>query len=100
MRRDFTLAFEKILHKLEIIDAKVSRMPEVQVSISSRLLPTLVALKRLKGCATATQISQITGRQRAVESGILNELWRMGLLDKEKQGAAKIFTIRDEHAQR
>jgi len=34
----------------------------------------------------------------AVESGILNELCRMGVLDKEKRGCEKIFTIRDEHA--
>jgi hypothetical protein len=92
------LALEKILAKLDVIDAKVCRMPEVQVSISSRLLPTWVALKRLNGCASATQVSQITGRQRAVESGILNELCRMGVLDKEKRGRAKIFTIRDEYA--
>jgi len=39
-------------------------------------------------------------RQRAVESGILNELYRMGVLHKEKRGRAKIFTIRDEYAQR
>lgn len=98
MRRDFTLAFEKILHKLEIIDAKVSRMPEVRVSISSKFLPTWIALKKLNGYVTATQVSQITGRHRAVESGILNELWRMGLLDKRKQGHARIFKIRDEYA--
>jgi len=34
----------------------------------------------------------------AVESGILNELCRMGVLDREKRGCEKIFTIRDEHA--
>jgi len=73
-------------------------MPQFEVSVSSRLLPTWVALKKLNGCASATEISQITGRQCAVESGILNELCRMGVLDKEKRGCEKIFTIREEHA--
>ncbi len=32
--------FERVLRKLDVIDAKVSAMPQVQVQVNSRLLPT------------------------------------------------------------
>jgi hypothetical protein len=94
------LALEKIIAKLDVIDAKVSMAPQIQVEVSSRFLPTLIALKKLGSQATATQVSQVTGRARANESDNLNQLHRMGLLMKEKDGRKKLFRLRDEHAQR
>ncbi len=83
-------AFEKVLKQLEVIDAKVSGFPQVQVQVSSRFLPTINAISVL-GCGTATQVSKITGRSRAFESKNLNELHAMGLLKKRGQGRMKIF---------
>jgi hypothetical protein len=93
--RSFELraALEKILRKLNVIDAKVSRMPLVQVQVSGRLLPSLQALVQLGGAASAGQVAAVTGRHRAVESGVLNELAREGLVVKEKRGRTKVFRL-------
>jgi hypothetical protein len=83
-------AFEKVLKRLEVIDAKISRMPQVQVQVSSRFLPTINALNSL-GEGTASQVSRVTGRSRAFESKNLNELYTIGLLSKHRQGRTKVF---------
>jgi len=92
--REVRMAFEKILSKLDIIDAKVTAMPQVQVQVSSRLLVTLNALEKLDRPALAGEVAQITGRSRAFESKILNELWGRGLLIKERHGRKKLFSSR------
>lgn len=92
------LALEKILQKLDVIDVKVSQLPEVQVSVSNKHLATLITLKKLDNCATATQVSRVTGRQRAVESTHLNQLSRMGLVTKERRGHRIFYKLRDEYA--
>lgn len=84
------ITLEKILRKLEAIEAKVNGLPEVQIQVSHRFLPTFVALTKL-GCGTASQISRVTGRARAFESKNLNEMHAMGLLDKERQGRRQVF---------
>ncbi|MCW4009073.1 MAG: hypothetical protein NWF05_00425 [Candidatus Bathyarchaeota archaeon] len=86
-------AFEKVLKRLDVIDAKVSGMPQVQVQVSSRFLPTVTALSSL-GSGTASQVSRVTGRSRAFESKNLNDLHSMGLLSKQGQGRMKIFSSR------
>ncbi|MFB3889663.1 MAG: hypothetical protein ACE14S_09250 [Candidatus Bathyarchaeia archaeon] len=85
---------EKVLKKLEIIDAKLNSMPQVQVQTSSRLLPTLSALQRI-GSGTASQVCKITGRSRAHESKNLNEMHALSLVSKQVRGHAKIFTAKD-----
>lgn len=75
-------AFEKVLKRLDVIDAKVSGLPQVQVEVSSRLLPTITALSNL-GAGTASQVSRVTGRSRAFESKNLNELHTIGVLSKQ-----------------
>jgi hypothetical protein len=84
------LALEKILKKLEVIDAKVNGLPQVQVQVSNRFLPTFMALTNL-GSGTASQLSQVTGRTRAFESKNLNEMHSMGLLDKKRNGKSQVF---------
>jgi hypothetical protein len=84
------ITLEKILRKLEAIEAKVNGLPEVQIQVSHRFLPTFVALTKL-GCGTASQISRVTGRARAFESKNLNEMHAMGLLNKERQGRRQVF---------
>jgi len=90
-------AFEKVLKKLDIIDAKVSAMPQVQVQVSSKFLPSLNALGKLGRPATSSDVAQMTGRQRAVESQIMNELAGRGLLNKEiGKGRRVFFSLRKE----
>ena len=78
----------KLLKRVEALDAKVSQMPQIQIQVSSRLLPTLVALQKIDS-GTATQVSQITQRYRACESKNLNELSMLGAVTKQKLGARK-----------
>jgi hypothetical protein len=84
------LTLDRILKKLEAIDAKVNAMPQVQIQVSHRFLPTFMALNKL-GCATATQLSRVTGRARAFESKNLNEMRAMGLLEKRREGKSQVF---------
>lgn len=96
--RDFELraTFSKILERLHIIDAKVSALPQVQVQVSSRFLPTLTALAKLGKPATATEVAAVTGCTRAHESMVLNELFGRGVVAKEKQGRKRIFMLREK----
>jgi CRP-like cAMP-binding protein len=87
-------AFEKILRKLDIIDAKVSAMPQVQVQVSDKFLPTLNVLSKLGKPATSSDVAQITGRNRATESQILNELVGRGVIAKERRGRKILFSAR------
>ncbi len=86
---------EEILAKLAIIDAKISVFPQVHVQVSSRFLPTLNALNAIGRPATATEVSQITGRSRAHESLNLNDLWARGLVTKEKQQKKQVFKVKE-----
>jgi hypothetical protein len=84
-------AFDKVLKKLDVIDAKVSAMPQVQVQVSNRFLATVNALGRLNRPATAAEVAAITSCSRAHESMILNELVGRGIVTKEKQGRKHLF---------
>jgi hypothetical protein len=85
-----------VFEYLRIIDVKVSGMPQVQVQVSSKFLPTLKALNGLGGSATTMEVSRVTGRARAAESAILNELAGRGLLLKEKQGRKRLFRVKND----
>lgn len=87
-------AFTKILHKLDVIDAKVSVMPTVSVQVSSRFLPPLNALTKLGRPASAGEVAAVTGRSRAFESANLNALACQGVLLKFKQGRKCLFEAR------
>lgn len=91
------MALEKVLKRLEVIDAKVSGLPQVQVQVSSRFTPTMAALSSLGG-GTATEVSQVTGKSRAFESKNLNELCMMGLLRKQERGRTKFFVLKQKNA--
>jgi predicted transcriptional regulator len=91
-------AFEKVFKKLDIIDAKVSAMPQVQVQVSEKFLPTLNALTKLGKPATSSDIAQITGRNRATESQILNELAGRGVVIKARKSRRILFSSRRSQA--
>jgi len=96
--KDFEIraGFRKVLEKLDVIDLKVSGLPQVRVSVSSRLLPTLTALKALDRPVTASVVAEITGRSRAYESLNLNDLVGRGIVCCKKQGRLKVFWLKRE----
>lgn len=81
----------KLVRDIEDLNAKVSQMPQVQIQVSGRLLPTLVTLQKLES-GTATQVSAVTRRCRAFESKNLNELYMLGAVSKERRGHERVFT--------
>jgi hypothetical protein len=81
----------KLVREIEGLNAKVSMMPQVQIQVSSRLLPTLLALQKLQS-GTATQVSAVTQRCRAFESKNLNDLHMLGVVSKERRGHERVFT--------
>lgn len=86
--------FEKVLRKLDVIDAKVSAMPQVQVQVSARFLPTISALSKLGRPALAGEIALVTGFRRAHESLLLNELVGRGIVAKELRGRKHYFSLK------
>jgi DNA-binding transcriptional ArsR family regulator len=98
------LLFEAILRKVESVDDKISALaqqvktpPPLQtVYLSVSIQATYNALKTFNGSASAEQIAAITGRARAIESMHLNELFRMGFVEKEKQGRKRVFSLREK----
>jgi len=83
---------------IECINAKVSQIPQVQIQVSSRLLPTLIALQKIES-GTATQVSAITQRSRAFESKNLNELCILGAVSKQRRGHESIFSPKTSREQ-
>jgi ArsR family transcriptional regulator, lead/cadmium/zinc/bismuth-responsive transcriptional repressor len=54
----------------------------------------VTALTLIKlGSATATEISAVTGKERAVESAYLNQLVVMQIVRKERQDRKAVFTV-------
>jgi len=62
------------------------------LSLPDHLRKTATVTSKL-GRATADQISEDTNRARAVESGYLNQLVRMGYLKKERDGRKVLFSV-------
>jgi hypothetical protein len=62
------------------------------LSLPEHLRKTALAIHE-KGRATATMISEVTGRPPEIERSNLNELEEMGYLDTEKKGAQIFFSI-------
>ena len=100
------LLFEAILRKVESVDDKVSAliqqvktpgvpMPLAIVYLSVAVQKTRDVLKTFDEPAAASDIAAITGRARAIESMHLNELFRMGLAEKEKQGRKRVFSLKE-----
>jgi hypothetical protein len=90
------LGLQRILQKLDVIDAKVSRLPHVQVKTTDKLLSSLVAVRNIGRPASAAEVSMTTGKARAIESSYLNQLCRMGLLEKRRIGRKVVFSLSSE----
>ncbi|MCX8169768.1 MAG: helix-turn-helix domain-containing protein [Candidatus Methanomethyliaceae archaeon] len=76
---------EPLKEGLEIDASLLLRLPD-------HLRKTMMALAKLVR-ARAEDIAKITGRARAVESGYLNQLVRMGYVRKEREGHEVYFSI-------
>lgn len=62
------------------------------LSLPDHLRKTATVMGKL-GKATADEIAEATKRARAVESGYLNQLVRMGYLKKERSGRRVLFSV-------
>ncbi|MCJ7768685.1 helix-turn-helix domain-containing protein [Candidatus Bathyarchaeota archaeon] len=98
------LLFEAIMRKIDRVDDKVSALtqqvkeqpaPLQTVYLSVAVQKTQDVLKTFDKPVAASEIAAITGRARAVESMHLNELWRMGLAEKEKRGRKRVFSLKE-----
>jgi len=91
---DISSLFKKLLSvvppvnkvKLETLDVMTL------LSLPDHLRKTATVVCSL-GMATAEEIAGGTGRARAVESGYLNQLVRMGYLKKERRGRKVLFSV-------
>lgn len=89
-------AFDKVFKELQVIKSLLREAPLNKVQVDKRFLPTVVALSKLGGSGTATLVSEITGRTRAIESQKLNELAGRGLITKKVSGRSRIFILEEE----
>jgi DNA-binding transcriptional ArsR family regulator len=62
------------------------------LKLPDHLRKTALAIDRL-GEGTADEVASVTGRERAVESGYLNQLVRMGYVRKRRDGRRVVFTV-------
>jgi hypothetical protein len=83
----------QLVKQVEGINAKLSQMPQIQIQVSNRLLPTLVVMQKIES-GTATQVSLVTRRCRAFESKNLNELCMLGVLSKRTRGHQRVFVVK------
>ena len=108
-----SITLDNICQKLKQIDDKLNQL--IQEKTTSSLDPNMLdsldvmtllslpdhlrtsafTLFELKE-ATADEVSEITNKERAVESNYLNQLVRMGHVDKFRNGRKVYFRINDE----
>jgi DNA-binding MarR family transcriptional regulator len=89
-----------IRHRLDIIESMFSNWRPQPISIpESRLLSlpdnlrkTYLVVASLGEC-TATEVANLTGRSRAIESSYLNQLVRMGWLAKRRNSKTLNFRV-------
>ena len=95
----------RIEKKLEKIEAEINKMRHQMfegikvnekplLSLPDHLRKTAIGLIKV-GQGTASDVSRITNRARAVESGYLNQLEREGLVKSFRKGRRKIFSLEE-----
>jgi DNA-binding MarR family transcriptional regulator len=86
----------QILESLERTESEESKKLPLDVdallTLPDHLRRTAMAVGELES-ATADQIAAQTGRTRAAESDYLNQLVKMGYLQKERKGRTVFFSI-------
>ncbi len=73
----------------------IIKVKELDASLPAHLHKSLQALNQLQA-AKAEDVAKLTGRARAAESSILNELARFGVITKEnrRQGRFVLFKVK------
>jgi len=102
-RSAFDRIFQEMLqirYRLDDIEAALSRWNPKPIEISeSKLLSLPDNLRKTylivasEGECTATRVSDMTGRSRAIESNYLNQLVRMGWLTKRRDSKVIHFLL-------
>jgi len=82
---------------VDMLPMRVNMSPSAPISVYLLKLPdslrqSMLAMDRLK-VATAVEVSKVTGRSRSVESIHLNQLERMGYLERYRKGKKIYFRI-------
>lgn len=98
--KQINLKLDKLIKSKEALEqATDERREELEaldvmtlLSLPDHLRKTAMILSRL-GRATAGQVSKESGRERAVESGYLNQLVVMGHVKKRREGRDVYFYI-------
>lgn len=101
--KDMKKKLERIAHTQTLILESLNRsqsedskkLPlgvEALLTLPDHLRKTAMAVGEV-GSATAEQIATQTGRTRAAESDYLNQLVKMGYLEKERRGRTVFFSI-------
>lgn len=90
----------QIRYRLDDIETALSRWNPVPLEISeSKLLSLPDNLRKTylvvasRGECSATQVSDMTGRSRPIESNYLNQLVRMGWLTKQRDSKTIVFRL-------
>ena len=83
---------------LKTMSGSPARNPPLSIDMSdllalpSSLQKTMLALQELKD-ATSSEVAEKTGRDRTVETIYLNQLMRIGHLNKERRGRKVYFKV-------
>jgi predicted transcriptional regulator len=80
------------LRDLPTTSTSISLSQKDLLALPSSLQKTMLAIQELQE-ATSTGVSQETGRARSVETIYLNQLARLGYLNKERKGRKIFFKI-------
>ena len=91
---DISSLFKLLLKAIPPIDELETESLDVMtlLSLPDHLRKTATVVSSI-GKGTAEEISERTTRARAVESGYLNQLVRMGYLNKERVGRRVVFSV-------
>ena len=68
--------------------------PNLLLKLSLTQIHTLIALKLIGGEASAADIGNVLGINRAMVSAGLNTLNRLGVVDKSREGRVVIFRLK------
>ncbi len=96
--KEIIVLLKRILEVLERIEQKLDGREKLTVDpfalleLPDHLRETAMALIKL-GKGTASDVSRITGRGRAIESHYLNILVKLGYAKKKREGRKVIYEI-------
>jgi len=89
---EIDVTLQDIIQRLERIEGKIDRIaaPAKEAALPERLRLTLKTLREI-GEASASQVAERTGRTRAAESAALNELTRIGFVERRRKRRTVYF---------